>query len=243
MKRFSTVFASGLAVVLAVGISAFFSGCGLLDSAGGITISVPTQEFDFDLNADSIRGELQQAINDELQGGVSVDLTGEDEIPQQVCDAQNNCVDVPTIKQSFTFDLPAQQIDLSDQDELKKYVEAGKVTDVTIKFVNFEIQSNNLNFDLPEAELFMDALGASQITDSSDKIAVLPSIQAGSTSGVDVQFTNDGRQIMSGYLLGFKFAMLGRSTVSVDTAVTRTIPKGRMIGKVKIGLSFTVDPL
>ncbi len=239
MKRLSSVFAIPFSLTLLLGIS----GCGLLDSAGGITISVPDQEFDFDLNADSIRGELQQAINDELQGGVTVDLSGKDEIPQQVCDAQNNCVDVPAVKESFTFDLPAQQIDLSDQEELKKYVEAGKVTDVTIKYVNFEIESNSLNFDLPEVELFMDALGVSEITDSSDKIAVLPSIHAGDTNGVEVQFTNDGRQIMSGYLLGFKFAMMGRTTVSIDTSVTRTIPKGLMKGKVKIGLSFTVDPI
>ena len=59
----------------------------------------------------------------------------------------------------------------------------------------------------------------------------------------EVQFTPDGRQIMSVYMLSFEFAMLGITTYTIDTAVTRTIPQGIMQGKVKIELSFKVDPI
>ena len=243
MKKLLFVLALPLAVVAGLSLAGLNGACGLFGATDGITISLPTQEFDFDLNANQARDQLEQAINEQLQG-LTIDLSGETEIPQQVCDAQGaNCINVPTVEETFTFDLPAQQVDLSDQSDLKKYVAAGKVKAVTIKFISYDITSNSLNFDLPAIDLYLDALDSTEISDSSDLIAVVPSIGAEVTGEGEVQFTNDGRQIMSNYMLGYKFAMLGRTTLTLDTAVTRTIPQGQMIGKVKIGLEFTVDPL
>ncbi len=226
-----------------VSLAGLVGGCGLLDATDGITISLPTQEFEFELDANQARSQLEQALNDQLPQGMTLDLTGEEEIPQQVCDGQDNCVDVPTVEQTFTFDLPPQQVDLSDEDELKKYVEAGKVREVTIEFVNYDLTQNSLNFNLPEIELYMDAIEAEEISDSSDEVAVLPAIEAGQTGEGQLQFTQNGRQIMSNYLLGYTFAMLGRTSYTIDTAVTRTIPQGMLRGVIAMQLSFKVDPL
>jgi hypothetical protein len=242
MKKILVTLTVSLAAIGWLGVMGGVGGCGLLDSASGITISLPTQEFDFDLNADQARSQLEQALNDQLPQGFDLDLSGQSEIPTEVCVGQQ-CQPVPAVQETFTFDLPAQQIDFSDNQDLKRYVEAGKVKDVKIKFISYNIASNSLNFNLPEVELYMDALGAAQITASSDKIAVLPAVNAGVTGEGNVQFTTDGRQIMSNYLLGYKFAMLGRTSYTIDTAVTRTIPQGQMVGKVQIGLEFTVDPI
>jgi hypothetical protein len=241
MKKLLFVLALPLALVAALSIAVQTGGCGLLDSSAGITISLPSQEFDFELNANQARDQIEQAINDQLQG-LTIDLTGETEIPQQVCDGAS-CVNVPTVQEDFTFDLPAQQVDLSDQADLKRYVEAGKVKEVKIKSISYDITSNSLNFDLPAMDLYMDALDSTEISASSDLVAVVPSIGAEVTGEGEVQFTTNGRQIMSNYLLGYAFAMLGRANYTLDTAVTRTIPQGQMIGKVKIGLEFTVDPI
>ncbi len=247
MKNFLVVLALPLAAVAALSAAGLTGGCGLLDAAtDGITISLPTQEFDFDLNANQARDQLEQALNDQMPAGYTIDLSGLNEIPDQVCDDSNPpvCVDMPTVEETFEFELPAQDVDLSDQEDLKKYVAAGKVKAVTIESISYDITENSLNFALPALDLYMDDLGTTEISDtSSKKVAVVPSIGAGVTGEGQVQFTPNGREDMSRYMLRFEFAMLGITTYTIDTAVTRTVPQGIMLGKVKIKLSFTVDPI
>lgn len=224
----------------------FGAGCGLLEVTQGITISLPSQDFPFSVDVTGARSQIEQAIEQALQlPSGTLDLQG-DEIPAQVCNppGSGNCVDVPRIQKDFTFDVPPQSIDMRSQTELKKYVDAGKVKAVKIKYINFTIVTNTLNFDLPAVEVYVDDLGATVIDENtSDKVGVIPSLPAGQTGQGKVQFTTQGQAIISDRLLDFAFSMLGRVLFSIDTEVTRSIPTGVLAGSVQIGVEFTVDPI
>jgi len=211
-------------MLFAVMAMAALCACGLLDSSTGIRLDIPNQNFSFSLNADSLRTQLEQAA------GVS--LSGLAEFPAQV-----------NLKQTFTLDLPAQQVDLSENQDLKKYIDAGKVKGVTVKFVKYNIDSNTLNYPLPALSIWLDNHGATQIGASSKEIARSPQIPAGQTGENELAFTPNGREVLSDYLLGLKFALLGQGQVTIDTTQSRAIPAGQISGSVTIGLYFTVDPL
>ncbi len=200
-------------------------GCGLLDSEATVTVDVPDQTFSFSLDAGQVRSQIEQACSCTLQGG---------EIPQGV-----------NLNQTFTVELPAQAIDLSQNPDLQKYKDQlDKVKAVTIKYVRYTLSQNSLNFDLPAAELWIGALSATSINHSSaKKIAVLPSIAAGFTGTGEVNFVTGGRDTLSSFLLSLQFALLGKADITVDTSKTRTVPNGQLAGSVTIGLSFKVAPL
>ena len=106
-----------------------------------------------------------------------------------------------------------------------------------------DIATNSLNFATPEIEMWMDDLNVTGITASSDQVAIIPSIASGTTGEVDLEFTPGGRDIMSNYLLSYRFALMAMLAITIDTSVTRTIPDGILRGKLKISLEFTADPL
>lgn len=202
-----------------------FAGCGLLDSEATVPIDLPDQTFSFALDASQVRSQIEQACSCTLQGN---------EIPQGV-----------NVNQTFSVDLPAQAIDLTQNPDLQKYQnQLDKVKSVTVKYVRYTLSQNTLNFDLPSAELWVGALNATSIHDASaKKIAVLPSIAAGSTAPGEVSFVTGGRDTLSSFLLSLQFALLGKADITVDTSKTRTVPGGQLSGSVTIGLSFRVAPL
>lgn len=203
--------------------SAFgFSACGLL--GGDIRIDLPDQTFPFSLDATLLKTSLEQQL------GISLD--GLTEIPAGY-----------DVNQDFSFELDPQQVDFSDNPDLKKYIDAGKVNSVTVKYVQYTISTNSLNFSLPSLEMWLDGYDATGISASSQKVAVSGSINAGWTGTDEVQFTTDGRQILSDFLMSLKFAFIGKTDITVDTSVTRTIPSGQIDGQVTVGLYFTVSPL
>jgi len=213
-----------LAILVAITWSVSVAGCGLLDSSGGIRIDIPDQTFDFSLDASALVSQL------ETQLGIS--LQGQTEIPTGV-----------DINQSFTVDVPPAPVDLSDNQDLKKYIDAGKVKGVTVKYVRVDVVSNSLNYDIPQVEVYLDNVNASGITSSSSLIGVTSEIPAGQIVNGELGFTTDGRQILSDYLLSLSFAFLARTEVTIDTSVSRLVPAGQLAGKITLGLYFTVDPL
>lgn len=216
--------------ILAFPLALLTAGCGMFDSASaGIAINVPTQTFEFDLDAGVVKAELQQYLDD---NGIPVDLTGKTEIPSEV----------PDFQQTFTLETPPEQVDLSNEQDLKKYIEAGKVKSVKVKSVIYIIEQNSLNFDVPRLDMFMGGIDA-QDTSEASLVAVVDSIAAGWTGQDNVQFPEDGREVMSNYLLGYKFAFIGKVDIAIDTAVTRTIPSGVLAGRVEVSVQFTVDPI
>jgi hypothetical protein len=237
MKRLS------LLALVAAALAGFVGGCGLLDMNDGITITLPAQEFPFNLNADVAKAQLQQYIATLDPPLNTLDLTNQTEIPTEVCYG-GTCVDVPRIQQTLKIAVPAQQVDLRDQDQLKDYIAAGKVKKVNIDYIEYEITTNTLNFDLPALDLYLDDLNTSSIQADSDKVARVASIRAGTVGQDEVQFTVDGRQVMSDYLIqDFAFAFLSQAEFSFDTNVTRSIPGGQLIGVVRVQISFKVDPI
>jgi hypothetical protein len=238
----------GVLIICGVVTAGWIAGCGLLDSTAGLTIRLPDQEFEFYLDANVIRGQLETAIGKEYNATIS--LAGLTEIPACI-PSQEDCVydlaGANAYKKKLDFEppeFPVQQIDLSDQKDLKDYLDAGKISSVEIESISFEPSKNTLNFDLPVIDMLMDQYGVSVITESTTKkIAEVPSIRAGSTDHQGVRFTTNGRSIMSGYLLSLKFSLLAKTSFSIDTKVDRTIPVGELRGKVKVTLKFTVNPL
>ncbi len=231
-------------ILLAVSAALALGGCGLLDmNDGGITITLPAQEFDFDLDANQAKAQLQAYLATQPPPLNSLDLTNQTEIPAEVC-AGGTCVPVPRIQETLEFETPAQQIDLRDEPDLKNYIQAGKVKKVNIDYIEYQVATNTLNFNLPALELFLDDHGTTSVQPDSAKIARLPEIAAGATPSNRVQFTVDGRQLMSDYLIqDFAFAFMAQGALGFDTNVTRTIPGGRLVGKVTVQVSFQVDPL
>jgi len=219
MKRLLVVLAVPVALIAVFSTFGVQSGCGL-----PIRIDLPNQTFAFSLNA----SDLVSAVEEEL----NVNLQGLDTIPAHI-----------NINESFEIPLPPQKVDLSDNADLKKYIEAGAVQSVTVKFVDYTVEQNTLNFDLPAVDMYMDNHSADIITASSKKIAVTQPIAAGFTGTDNVSFTTGGRQTLSDFLLSLKFTFLGLVDVHVDTSKTRTIPKGLLNGKLTVGLYFTVEPL
>ena len=59
----------------------------------------------------------------------------------------------------------------------------------------------------------------------------------------NVDFTNDGPDIISDYLLGYKFVFLGKATFSIDTDVSRKLPGGQMTGVLSVSIKLKVDPI
>ena len=226
MRRFSLM----LCLVLAFGAG----GCGLLDSTTEIRVELPVQEFDFELDASIVKAQLQAYLDSQ---GIGIDISGMQELPADVAG-------VPlTIQQTFELELPPEQVDLSDEEDLRQYIESGKIKSVKIKFIRADIATNSLNFQTPEIEMWMDDLSATGITANSDQVAIIPSIAAGATGEVDLEFTPGGRDTMSNYLLSYQFALMAMVAITIDTSVTRTIPDGLLQGKLKISLEFTADPL
>jgi hypothetical protein len=219
-------------------------GCGLLDLDDGATVTLPPVEYAFELNADLAKAQLQAQLQAMGAPYNLIDLTNQTEIPAQVCPTPSTCQAVPRIQRDLTFDLPAQQVDLTSQTELQQYIAAGKVKKVNIDYIEYTLDRNSLNFELPQLELYVDDPGQTQLRDGSNKVARIAAIPAGATGTDRVQFTVDGRQKMSDRLLrDFAFAFLGQAELGFDTDVTRTIPGGQLAGKVSVVLSFKVDPL
>ena len=74
-------------------------------------------------------------------------------------------------------------------------------------------------------------------------IGTLPTIAAGFTGPGAVQWSTNGKSILSDYLMSFKFAIIGKATVEIDTSKSRAIPAGQMAGIVEVKVKFSVDPL
>jgi hypothetical protein len=213
-----------LLVVLAASVF-LFAGCGLFGDDAGIRIDLPDQTFDFELNAD----DLVTALEAEL--GVSLD--GEVNIPPQL-----------NLTKTFDFELPPEKIDLTDEDQLKDYIAAGKIKKVVIRYIQYNFSQNTLNYPLPGFEMFVDAFEATGITTSSDKVAETNEITVGLDGGpFEVIFSPNGRDILSEYFMSLKFAFLASGEVTIDTSQSRAIPSGRLAGTIVVGLYFTVDPL
>jgi len=219
----SRVLKIALLLTAIYGLALAGPGCGLLDSSD-IWIDLPDQSFEFSLDADL----LKQAIEAEL--GVSLD--GLTKIPAEL-----------DLQKTFAFELPPERIDLSDEEQLKDYIAAGKVNDVKIKYVQYTINNNTLNLGIPSLEMWMDQHDAVEITDSSEKIAVTKTIEPGWSGTDEVSFTEGGRQKLSDFLMSLKFCFIGRTEITIDTNVDRMIPTGVMDGIVKVGIKFSVDPL
>ncbi len=225
MKKLILVLAVPLTIVAALAIAEVSGGCGLLDAADEIWIGPITQTFEFDLNADDVRALLEARL------GTS--LAGQTEIPAQLGD----------IHETLEFETPPEKVDLTGEEKLKEYVEASKVKNVKIESVKYNITQNSLNYDLPNLEIYMDAYEATGITGASQLVATLPVIAAGTTGPGAVQWAENGQDILSGYLMSFKFAIIGKATVEIDTDKTRAIPAGQMAGMVEVKVKFSVDPL
>jgi hypothetical protein len=226
MKKLMIVLAVPMMIVAALTVAEVTGGCGLLDAADAIWIGPITQSFDFDLNANDLRTML------EIQLGVS--LAGLTEFPAQLGE----------IDETFELETPPEQVDLTGEEDLKKYVDAGNVKSVKIDSVSYNITTNTLNYDLPNMEMYMDNHGVNGITASSQLVATLPTITAGTTGPGAVQWAPNGQSILSDYLMSFKFAIIGKATVEIDTANKgRAIPAGQMAGVVEVKVKFSVDPL
>ena len=226
MKKLMIVLAVPVMIVAALTVAEVTGGCGLLDAADEIWIGPITQTFEFDLDANDVRTLL------EVQLGVS--LAGQTEFPAQL----------GNIDMDLEFDTPPEKVDLTGNDKLKKYVDAGHVKSVKIDSVTYNITQNTLNYDLPLLQMYMDDYEATGITDGvSQLVATLPVITAGDTGPGAVQWASNGQSILSDYLMSFKFAIIGRASVEIDTNKTRAIPAGQLAGLVEVQVKFSVDPL
>ena len=225
MKKLMIVLAVPVMIVAALTVAEVSGGCGLWAATDEIWIGPITQTFDFDLNANDIRTLL------ETQLGVS--LAGLTEFPAQVGDFQR----------TLEMETPPEKVDLTGEEELKKYVDAGKVKKVKVESIKYNITQNSLNYDLPNMEMYIEDYEATEIPASSDPIATLPIIAAGFTGEGAVQWAPDGQSILSEFLMSFKFAIIGKATVEIDTNRTRAIPAGQMAGVVEVKVKFAVDPL
>ena len=229
---------AGLCFIAVCGFGFFQSSCGLLESAKGIKITLPTIEYHFDLNVEQILMQLEQKVF-ELTG-MEVDLSGA-EIPEQVCNPQG-CVDIPIIQETFSIELPPQRVDLSHAEQLKNIYE-GRLRAVEINYLNYILDFNSLNFDLPSIEIYMDGVEAELITENSARIAEVPATQAGQTGEGQLLFAPGGQKALSDYLLSLKFAMLTLAHFSIDTAVNNALPAGLLQGKIRVSMNFIVDPI
>jgi hypothetical protein len=225
MKKLMIVLAVPMTIVAALTVAEVSGGCGLLDAADEIWIGPITQTFEFDLDANDIRTQL------ETQLGVS--LAGLTEFPAQVGDFQR----------TLEIETPPEKVDLSGEEDLKKYVEAGKIKSVKIESIKYNATQNTLNYDIPGMEIYMDDYAANEITASSKLIATLPTIAAGTTEPKEVDWASNGKSIMNDFLMSFKFAIMGKTSVEIDTTKNRAIPAGRMIGTVEVKVKFSVDPI
>jgi hypothetical protein len=225
MKKLMIVLAVPVMIVAALTVAEVTGGCGLLDAADEIWIGPITQTFEFDLDANDVRALL------EAQLGVS--LAGQTEFPAQLGD----------IQRTLEFETPPEKVDLTGEEDLKKYVDAGNVKNVRIESVKYDISQNTLNYDLPNLEMYMDDHSVSGLTQNSQLIATLPVITAGTTGPGAVQWAPNGQSVLSDYLMSFKFAIIGKATVEIDTNKTRAIPSGQMAGVVEVKVKFSVDPL
>jgi hypothetical protein len=225
MKKLMIVLMVPVAIVAALTVLEVSGGCGLLGAADEIWIGPITQTFDFDLNANDIRTLLATQLQ--------IDLTGLTEFPAGV-----------NVQQSLDMETPPEKVDLTGEQDLKKYVEAGKVNHVKIESVKYNISQNTLNYDLPDMEMYMDDYEVTKINTATSKlIATLPTITAGTTGPGEVQWAPDGQNILSDFLMSFKFAIIGKATVEIDTTRNRAIPAGQMAGTVEVKVKFSVDPL
>lgn len=225
MKKLMIVLAVPVMIVAALTVAEVSGGCGLWDATDEIWIGPITQTFDFDLDANDVRTLL------ETQLGVS--LAGLTEFPAQLGD----------IQRTLELETPPEKVDLTGEEDLKKYVDAGKVKNVKIESIKYFINQNTLNYDLPHLEMYMDEHAANQITASSQLVATLPTITAGTPGEGAVQWAPDGQSILSDFLMDFKFAIIGKATVEIDTAKSRAIPAGQMAGMVEVKVKFSVDPI
>jgi len=147
------------------------------------------------------------------------------------------------IKRTLELETPPEKVDLTGEEDLKKYVDAGKVKNVKIESIKYNIAQNTLNYDLPDMEMYMDDYEANEITASSKLIATLPTITPGTTGDGEVQWAPDGQSILSDLLMSFKFAIIGKATVEIDTKKNRAIPAGQIAGTVEVKVKFSVDPI
>lgn len=220
--------------LLWIGLSA--TGCGLMETLDGVIITLPTQEYHFYLDVTQARKQLEQRIREETD--LDVDLSGET-IPQQLCN-QDQCVEIPTIKEVFEIEIPAQRIDLSQSEQLL-YIDLDQIKSVAVETFLLDIQTNSLNFDLPSIEIYMDDLTKENISSQhSHKIAELPPVPAHVVGEERVLFTPQGQRILSNYLLSLQFAIGAVANFSIDTEKNDSIPDGILEGNVKIGMNFTI---
>jgi len=225
MKKLMVVLAVPVMIVAALTVAEVTGGCGLWDATDEIWIGPITQTFNFDLDANDVRTMLEARL------GVS--LAGQTEIPSQLGD----------IQETLEFETPPEKVDLTGEEDLKKYADAGNVKSVRIESVKYDITQNTLNYDLPNLQMYMDDHDVTGLTQVSQLIATIPVITAGTTGPGAVQWAPDGQNILSDYLMSFKFAIIGKATVEIDTSKTRAIPSGQMSGLVEVKVKFSVDPI
>ena len=224
MKKLMIVLAVPVMIVAALTVAEISGGCGLLDAADEIWIGPITQTFDFDLDANDVRTLLETQL--------SISLAGLTEFPAGV-----------DVQQSLELETPPEKVDLTGEEDLKDFVEAGKVKNVRIESVKYNISQNTLNYDLPNLKMYMDDHDVNGLTQASQLVATLPIITAGATGPGEVQWAPNGQSILSDYMMTFKFAIIGVATVEIDTAQNRAIPAGQMAGTVEVKVKFSVDPI
>ncbi len=210
-------------VLAGMAVLPLYSSCGILDSGASVRISLPTMSFDFSFDLADIRSAIKDRTG--------YDLSSLETIPEQI-----------DIKDTFELTTAPYKQDLTDQEKLKAYIEAGHVKSVRIKFVRYTIVGNTLNYDVPVIELFVGEYAITNI-DQTVKVAEIPKIEIGFIGDGEVQFVDGGRDTLTTQLMKLKFALMGMTKLLIDTDINRAVPDGLISGKVEFGLEFTVDPL
>lgn len=154
----------------------------------------------------------------------------------------------PDIQQEMDITTPKQDIDLTTP-EYKDLNQASKAVDrVDINLIEFKVEVNSLNIDIPEALLQFADFGADPESEGIWKdVAKTPAIGAGEMGTKKVEFMSvngkDGRDIISDLLKVKKFAFRLKSKATYDTQKNPNKPSGEGKGKVHLRVTFFLSPV
>jgi hypothetical protein len=204
------------AVVFLAVISVFALACGFLNEDGDITFT-PGIPVEFTVDANELCPDGQDCSEQQAEAPMDQELA------------------------EIETDVNVDVVEQTGNDKLEQY--AGNFKSIEIVAIEYEIQNNDLTFDLPESDLYIGPIPAEKTDDEGvAKLATIPTVPAMTNPSGTAQVAQAGREVSSEQLKQLKLSAILQATPVVKQGQPFP-PSGSADIKLTIKVKFVANPL
>jgi hypothetical protein len=212
------------------GIAALaFAGCGLIDpDIADFDLSLPEKEIVVDTSQWQLTADATlPAVDCSMMAGVCslgiTELCGAEGVCFGSCNSDQVCDVKVLVNLWHPFDLAKEKPELQE-------IEGKPLVSISINKIAYKVSENTMNIDSPEMTVYVAPGSVMSPGDpQAEAIGTIPPVTAGTTiEEQDVVLTENGREILSGYMKQYSVPFNVIVGTDVDISPGDMVPTGKL---------------